>query len=98
MCMYVICGSAGKVFTCNVGDLGSIPGLGRSSGEGNSYAFWPGELHGLHSLWGHKELDMTERLSLHLCVSGVDVLSIIIIFMLLLLFICSLPNPQLRVP
>ena len=26
--------------------------------------FWRGELHGLHSPWGHKELDMTERLSL----------------------------------
>ena len=25
--------------------------------------FWPGELHGLYSPWGHKELDMTERLS-----------------------------------
>ena len=31
------CGSAGKEFTCNVGDLGSIPGLGRSPGEGNGY-------------------------------------------------------------
>ena len=30
-------GSAGKESICNVGDLGSIPGLGRSSGEGNSY-------------------------------------------------------------
>ena len=28
-------GSDGKASTCNVGDLGSIPGLGRSSGEGN---------------------------------------------------------------
>ena len=28
------CGSAGKETTCNVGDLGSIPGLGRSPGEG----------------------------------------------------------------
>jgi len=27
-------GSAGKESTCNVGDLGSIPGLGRSPGEG----------------------------------------------------------------
>ena len=27
-------GSAGKESTCNVGDLGSIPGLGRSLGEG----------------------------------------------------------------
>ena len=31
------CGSAGKEFTCNVGELGSIPGLGRSPGEGNGY-------------------------------------------------------------
>ena len=31
------CDSAGKESACNVGDLGSIPGLGRSTGEGNSY-------------------------------------------------------------
>ena len=31
------CGSAGKESTCNVGDLGSIPGLGRSPGEGKGY-------------------------------------------------------------
>ena len=30
-------GSADKESACNVGDLGSIPGLGRSPGEGNSY-------------------------------------------------------------
>ena len=28
-------GSDGKVSVCNVGDPGSIPGSGRSSGEGN---------------------------------------------------------------
>ena len=28
-------GSDGKESVCNAGDLGSIPGLGRSSGEGN---------------------------------------------------------------
>ena len=28
-------GSVGRESTCNVGDLGSIPGLGRSPGEGN---------------------------------------------------------------
>ena len=28
-------GSHSKVSACNVGDLGSIPGLGRSPGEGN---------------------------------------------------------------
>ena len=27
-------GSAGKESDCNVGDLGSIPGLGRSTGDG----------------------------------------------------------------
>ena len=27
--------------------------------------FWPGEFHGLYRPWGRKELDMTERLSLH---------------------------------
>ena len=30
-------GSAGKESTCNVGNLGSIPGLGRSPGEGKGY-------------------------------------------------------------
>jgi len=30
-------GSAGKESTCNVGDLGSVPGLGRSPGEEKSY-------------------------------------------------------------
>ena len=30
-------GSAGKESACNEGDLGSIPGLGRSPGEGNGY-------------------------------------------------------------
>ena len=59
--------SAGKESTCNAGDLGSIPGLGRSPGEGKSY---PLQYSGLEnsmdciSLWGRKESDTTERLSL----------------------------------
>ena len=57
-------GSAGKESTCNVGDLGLISGLGRSLGERNNYPFWPGEFHRLYSPWGHKELDMTKKLSL----------------------------------
>ena len=37
------CGSAGKESTCNVGDLRSIPGLGRCPGEGKSYPLqYPG--------------------------------------------------------
>ena len=31
-------GSEGKELACNVGDLGSIPGLGRLPGEGYGYA------------------------------------------------------------
>ena len=31
------CGSAGKESACNAGDLDSIPGLGRSPGEGKGY-------------------------------------------------------------
>ena len=33
----ITCGSAGKEFACNAGDLGLIPGLGRSPGEGKVY-------------------------------------------------------------
>ena len=33
-----LCGSAGKESACNVGDLGSIPGLGRYPGEGKGKA------------------------------------------------------------
>ena len=49
-----------------MGDLGSIPGLGRSAGEGKGYIpiFWPREFHGLYSLWGCKQLDTAERLAL----------------------------------
>ena len=31
------CGSVGKESTCKVGDLGSIPQLGRTPGEGKGY-------------------------------------------------------------
>ena len=44
------CGSASKEYAHNVGDLGLIPGLRRSSGEGKyTPVFWPGEFHGLYS-------------------------------------------------
>ena len=32
-----LCGSAGKESACNAGDLGLIPGLERSPGEGKGY-------------------------------------------------------------
>ena len=33
------CGSAGKESSCNVGNLGSVPGLEKFPGEGKSYPF-----------------------------------------------------------
>ena len=57
-----------------MGDLGSIPRLGRSPGEGDGYpVFWPGEFHGLHSPWGHKESGMTEPFSVSQSFSVVKV-------------------------
>ena len=58
------CGSAGKESACNAGDLGSLPGFGRSPAEWKGYpVFWPGEFLGLYSPWGSKESDTTEWLS-----------------------------------
>ena len=39
MCIYMGFpgGPAGKESACNVGDMGTIPWLGRSPGEGNGY-------------------------------------------------------------
>ena len=61
--------SAGKESSCNVGDLSSIPGLGRFPWGRKRLptpVFWPGEFPGLYSPWGCKESDTTERLSLSL--------------------------------
>ena len=57
-------GSDGKESTCDAGDLGLIPGLGRSSGEGNSYPLqysglensmdrgaWQATVHGVTYSW-----------------------------------------------
>ena len=64
--------SNGKESACNVGDLGSIPGLGRSPGEGNGNPLqysclenpmdrgaWQAIVHGV------AELDKAERLHFH---------------------------------
>ena len=61
------CGSAGKEFTCNVEDLSSIPGLGRSSREGNGYPLqYSGLENSMNSIvhGGHKKSGTTEQLSL----------------------------------
>ena len=63
-------GSDSKESACNARNLGSIPGLGRSPGEGHAThsSILPGEFHGQRSLgsyspWGHKESDKTEQIS-----------------------------------
>jgi len=59
--------SVGKESTCNAGDPGSIPRLGRSTGEGKGY---PLQYSGLENsmdciVHGVTESDTTEWLSLH---------------------------------
>ena len=56
------CGSAGKESSCNVGGLSSIPGLGRSPGEGKGYPLQYSGLENLISPWGHKQLGTAEGL------------------------------------
>ena len=62
------CGSASRESACNVGDLGSISGLGSSPGEGKGYPLWYSGLENSvdYSPWGCKESDTTEQLSLSL--------------------------------
>ena len=49
--------SVGKESACNAGDLGLIPGSGKSPGEGNGNSiqcsFLPGEFHGQRSMVGY---------------------------------------------
>ena len=63
------CGSADKESACNssAGDLGSIPGLGRSAGEGKGYPLQHSGLENSMDCVVHgvaKESDTTEWLSL----------------------------------
>ena len=66
-------GSDDKESACNAGDLGSIPGLGRSPGKGNGYLFqyscpensmergaWRATVHGVAQSW-----TQLKRLSMH---------------------------------
>ena len=57
-------GSDGKVSVYNAGDQGSIPGLGRSPGEGNGnpLQYYCIENPMDRGAWGRKESDTTEQL------------------------------------
>src|SRR5574337_1671784 len=61
--------SVGKESACNAGYLGSIPGLGRSPGEGKGYPFQYSGLENSMACIVHgvtKELDTTEQHSFSL--------------------------------
>ena len=77
------CGSAGKESACNVGDLGSIPGLWRSPGEGEGYLpqYSGTETSMDYSPWGRKVLDITELLSLSLFIYIFSNISMYICFL-----------------
>ena len=62
-------GSDSKEYACSAGDQGSIPGLGRSLGEGNGnqlqyscqgYSIDRGTWQATYSPWDPKELGTTE--------------------------------------
>ena len=71
LCMGPPCSSVSKESACNVGDLGSIPGSGKSPGEGNDNPLQYSSLEnsmarGASWVTVHgvaKELDTIERLT-----------------------------------
>ena len=58
--------SEGKESACHAGDLGSVPGLGRSPGEGDSYSLQYSGLENSmdYRVHGVAESDTTEQFSL----------------------------------
>ena len=70
-------GSAGKESACNVGDLGSVPGLGRSPGEGIGYPLQYSRLenpmdyivHGVLKIWTQLSNFHFQKGYIHFCVA-----------------------------
>ena len=61
------CGSAGKEPACNVGDLGLIPGLERSPGEGKGYPLqYPGLENSMDSVVREVAKSQTQLSNLHI--------------------------------
>ena len=102
--MYAYCvwdfpgGSDGKAPAYNAGDPGSIPGSGRSPGEGNSNPLQYSCLeksHGRKSLVGYspcgrKESDTTELLHFHFTFPNLPQLHMQLVTFSPLLFLCVL--------
>ena len=94
-------GSDGKESTCNAGDMGSVPGLGRCPGEGNGnllqYSYLGNPLAGF-SPWDHKESNITEQPTLSLSLqeppksSQLNLWSFPFLVLLLYLFTSTSPS------
>ena len=99
-------GSDDKESSCNVGDRGSVPRLGRSPGEekGNLLQYsCLGKSHGQRSLagyrvWGHKESDTTEQQTLSHKLHWISSSSFLHLFCKILFFFlrCFLCGPFLK--
>ena len=94
-------GSDSKESSCNMGDLGLIPGLGRSPGGGHGNPLLYSCLENLqgqrglagYSPWGGKESDTTEWLSIHDILSSRVHQHIISLFSLKCFFTCFAIQP-----
>ena len=94
-------GSDSKESSCNMGDLGLIPGLGRSTGEGHGNPLLYSCLENLQGQrglagyipWGGKESDTTEWLSTHDILNSRVHQHIISLFSLKWFFTCFAIQP-----
>ena len=92
-------GSEGKESACNSGGLGSIPCFGGSPGGGNGNSLQYSCLENSHgqrslvgcSVWGLKDLDMTEQLNSNINVIITDIISIMLPSFVTLLFLDFFP-------
>ena len=70
------CGSAGKESTCNVGDLGLIPGLGISPREGKGYPLqYSGLENSMDCIVYRVTKSQTRLNNVHFSLSNVEMLS-----------------------
>ena len=75
LCLPINCngfpgGSAGKESACNAGDLGLIPGLGRSPGEGKGYSLQYSGLENSMDLWVTKSRTRLSDFYVYYCYPG----------------------------
>ena len=83
------CGSVGKESTCIAGDLGLMPGLGRSLGEGKGYPLQYSGLGNPMDYIGHADTKNQTQLSdfyFHFCVTSIYAITLL---QFPVLFLCA---------